>query len=132
LTSDAPKQAIWYGLYNEINDMVGILGVIHFPSLNKRLKKCSRLVILPDYQGIGLGVKFLEEIAKIYKKQNFDFAITTTAKNLVNSLCKNDNWMLTRYGIKKPYHKNLKLFCGIPPRECVTYTFFCKKQHVKR
>ena len=75
--------------------------VIHFPCKNKKLKKCSRLVILPDYQGIGLGSKFLKEISKIYTDQGYDFAITTTARNLVNSLCKSKDWLLSRYGKEK-------------------------------
>lgn len=29
-----------------------------FQPLNKKIKRVSRLVILPDYQGIGLGTKF--------------------------------------------------------------------------
>lgn len=106
---------------------MGIIGVIHFPCTNKKLKKCSRLVILPDYQGIGLGTKFLKEVAKIYVEQNYDFAITTTAKNLVNSLCKNDNWILSRYGKCIESEEHTKRMGGLRTRNAKTYTFFIKK-----
>jgi len=125
LTAAANKSSICYGLYNEIDEIIGIICVLHFPCTNKRLKKCSRLVILPDYQGIGLGSKFLDEVAKIYILQGFDFAITTTAKNLVSSLCRNKNWMLTRYGKEKPSLAHAE-FIGALPRNAKTYTFFAK------
>jgi|GEM_PF-4489574 len=83
------------------------------------------MVILPDYQGIGLGIKFLEEIAKMYMKQGFDFAITTTAKNLVNALCKNEEWILSRYGKDVASEAFIKKFRTLP-RGVITYTFFAK------
>ena len=50
------------------------MGVIHQPhSINTKIKRVSRLVILPDYQGIGLGTKFLNEMAKYYSKQGCIF-----------------------------------------------------------
>lgn len=64
-----------------------------------------RLVILPDYQGIGLGTKFLNKIAEIYN--DFDFTIITSAKNLINALNKDENWYFKRYGRKK-FNKSMK------------------------
>lgn len=54
---------------------------------------------MPDYQGVGLGVAFLNEIAKIYK--DYDFRITTSAKNLIYALNNHNNWRLEHYGRKK-------------------------------
>jgi ABC-type lipoprotein export system ATPase subunit/GNAT superfamily N-acetyltransferase len=50
-----------------INDEVaGFLSVLHFPHPKvKNLKKVHRLVILPDYQGAGFGIKFLNEIGNL-------------------------------------------------------------------
>lgn len=59
---------------------------------------------MPDYQGIGLGTKFLNKIAEIY--EDYDFIITTSAKNLINALNKDDNWYFKRYGRTK-YNKTL-------------------------
>lgn len=64
-----------------------------------------RLVILPDYQGIGLGTKLLNKVAEIYT--NFDFTIITSAKNLINTLNKDENWYFKRYGRKK-FNKSMK------------------------
>lgn len=62
---------------------------------------CSRLVILPDYQGIGLGIKFLTIIAEKYKKMGFEFDIITSAKNMIMGLSKNKKWRFARYSVNK-------------------------------
>ena len=62
---------------------------------------CSRLVILPDYQGIGLGIKFLTIIAEKYKKMGFEFDIVTSAKNMIMGLSKNKKWRFTRYSVNR-------------------------------
>jgi GNAT superfamily N-acetyltransferase len=72
-----------------------------YAKMNIKMKRCSRLVILPDYQGIGLGTKFLNVIAEYYKKQGFDFSIVTSAKNMIYALRKSDKWVMIRYGVSK-------------------------------
>ena len=113
------KAAVCYGLYKE-NKIIGFLGVLHQPHpINKKIKRVTRLVILPDYQGIGLGKMFLNAIAEIYKNEGFDFSIKTSAKNLIFALKKDENWVLKSFdyskdkcrdynGIKKTYRKNCK------------------------
>lgn len=83
-----------------INDEVaGFLSVLHFPHPKvKNMKKVHRLVILPDYQGAGFGIKFLNEIGKIYKKQKQRFNIMTSAPSLINALKKTKEWNCVRYG----------------------------------
>lgn len=75
------------------------MGILHQPhGKNKKIKRVSRLVILPDYQGIGLGYKFLNMIAEHYYKKGFDFSIVTSAKNLIMKLNKSQNWICQRIG----------------------------------
>lgn len=83
----------------------------------------TRLVILPDYQGIGLGTKFLEAIAKLYIKQGYDFSIVTSAKNLISALSKKKNWCLIRYSKNTKEQLNNKW----KTRKVVTASFFYKK-----
>lgn len=98
LTHDLNNSAQCYGLFDGEN-IVGFCAITHFPHpRNKKLKHCHRLVILPDYQGIGLGTKFLSEIAKMYVKQGFDFSITTSAKNLMRGLNRREEWICQHYG----------------------------------
>lgn len=91
-----------YGLYDD-NNIVGFMGVIHQPHpINKKIKRVSRLVILPDYQGIGLGTKFLNFMAEYYTKQNYDFSIISSAKNIISSLRRSDKWIMYAYAKSKP------------------------------
>jgi GNAT superfamily N-acetyltransferase len=65
----------------------------HFPHPVRSYRKVHRLVVLPDYQGLGLGTLFIEELAK---RSDKPFAITTSQPSLIWSLRKKDNWLLTR------------------------------------
>lgn len=56
------------------------------------------MVILPDYQGIGLATKFITEIAKYYKNLGYEMSINTSAKNMISALNKNSEWILFNYG----------------------------------
>ena len=91
-----------------INDEVaGFLSVLHFPHPKvKNLKKVHRLVILPDYQGAGFGIKFLNEIGKIYKIEKNRFNIVTSSPSLIYSLKKNNLWNCTYYG-RNTSHKGV-------------------------
>ncbi|HEP5208921.1 TPA: GNAT family N-acetyltransferase, partial [Streptococcus pyogenes] len=86
LNGDIVRAARCFGLYDD-DKIIGFIGVIHFPHpKNKKIKRVTRLVILPDYQGVGLGTRFLKSVAEIYSCQGFDFRIVTSAKNLINAL----------------------------------------------
>ena len=62
--------------------------------INAKIKGVSRLVILPDYQGVGLGSKFLDSVANLYVDQGWDFVIRTSAKNLIMKLYHSKNWAM--------------------------------------
>lgn len=86
-----------YGVYDDDN-IVAFMGVIHQPhGVNKKIKRVTRLVVLPDYQGIGIGRKFLNAVARKYKKLGYDFSIVTSAKNLIKALNADHEWVLQKY-----------------------------------
>nr|DAU66708.1 MAG TPA: acetyltransferase domain containing protein [Caudoviricetes sp.] len=88
-------------MYDE-NKIVGFAGILHQPhGVNKKIKRVSRIVILPDYQGIGLGYKFLNFLAKYYSEQGYDFSIVTSAKNFIYKLYNSPKWQLRRLGFSK-------------------------------
>lgn len=66
--------------------------------MRKGWKRIHRLVVLPDYQGIGIGTKFIKEVAKIIDKEGYNVNLTTTTPSLVHALKKDKNWCLIRYG----------------------------------
>lgn len=83
-----------------INDeLAGFLSVLHFPHPKaKNIKKVHRLVILPDYQGAGFGIRFLNEIGYIYRKEGYRYNIMTSAPSLIHALKKRKQWNCVRYG----------------------------------
>lgn len=104
--------------------------MLHQPNgYNTKIKRVSRLVILPDYQGIGLGTKFLNIIAKHYFDQGYDFEIITSAKNLIYSLNNNNNWVLKRLGqVKMNKSHKCKIDFNRQTRQCKTASFFYKEK----
>jgi GNAT superfamily N-acetyltransferase len=59
--------------------------------------RVSRLVVLPDYQGIGVGKKLLNFIAELYTSQvNLPFYLVTSNPQLVKGNL--DHWKVRRVG----------------------------------
>jgi len=59
--------------------------------------RVSRLVVLPDYQGIGVGKRLLNFIAELYSSQTkMPFYILTSNPQIIRGAMK--NWTVTRFG----------------------------------
>lgn len=99
MNSDLMAGAECYGLF-EGNEQIGFCAVRHMPHpKNPRIKMVSRLVILPDYQGIGLGGWLIDSIGKLYTDKGYDFRIVCSARNMVYRLAKDPKWRTCRYNI---------------------------------
>jgi ABC-type lipoprotein export system ATPase subunit/GNAT superfamily N-acetyltransferase len=59
-------------------------------------KRVSRIVVLPDFQGIGLANRFMEMICGALKHQGFRTYITTSHPSLIRSLNGSGNWSMSR------------------------------------
>lgn len=83
---------------------------MHQPNrYSAKIKRCSRIVILPDYQGIGLGTRFLNVVADYYVSRGFRFHIKTSAKNMIYALKKDERWALRSYGTTTKTSKKCKI-----------------------
>lgn len=109
-------------------------GIIYFP-MKKGAKRVHRLVVLPDYQGVGIGTKFIKAVAKIVQKEGFELNLTTTTPALVHALKRDPEWVLARYGrscnisaleriAPKEKHINLKSACS---SKRITFSFWYKE-----
>ena len=77
--------------------IVGFIAVLHFPHPTaKNIKRVTRLVVLPDYQGIGVGKALLNYVAELYHKKGFRMTITTSHPSLNKSM--KFPWRLIRQG----------------------------------
>tara|TARA_R110002072_G_scaffold283225_1_gene446734 strand:+ start:1002 stop:1319 length:318 start_codon:yes stop_codon:yes gene_type:complete len=81
--------------------------------MRKGWKRIHRLVVLPDYQGIGIGVKFINEVSKHYKDKGWNVNLTTTTPSLIHVLSRGKDWLLKRVGrVKNTLAKNMVKYYG--------------------
>lgn len=105
------------------DEICGFCSVLHFPHPHiKNLKKIHRLVILPDFQGLSVGIFFLTQIAKLFVS-DFRITITTSAPSLVLSLKNNPDWKTIHIGRLKPNKTTMKSFCKTSSVSRITITF---------
>lgn len=106
MNTELATAAKCFGVYDGDN-IVAFMGVLHQPhGRNKRIKRVTRMVVLPDYQGIGMGYKFLCIVGKLYREQGFDFSIVTSAKNLIMKLSHSDEWAMYRLNFQNVSNSN--------------------------
>lgn len=84
------------------------MGVVFQMSHSKRrIYRISRLVVLPDYQGCGIGKRFLECVAQRYIDEGNRFTIVTSARNLSCALARSRKWKMKRHCKKPPSGNNI-------------------------
>lgn len=93
------------------------------------------MVVLPDYQGIGIGTAFENYTSQIYADKGWRVNVTTTTPALVHALVKSDRWSLFRAGRQKStwdnttaarYRKGAKQMAALGKSKSnnrVTYSF---------
>jgi GNAT superfamily N-acetyltransferase len=65
--------------------------------MRTRYYRVSRLVVLPDYQGIGVGKRLLNFVAELYASQTkIPFYILTSNPQIIRG--RMENWRITRVG----------------------------------
>ncbi len=65
--------------------------------MRARYYRVSRLVVLPDYQGIGIGKRLLNFMAELYTSQTkLPFYILTSNPQIIRGSMK--NWRINRIG----------------------------------
>lgn len=110
------------------NEIVAMCAVLPLPSGTiANAWRIHRLVVLPDYQGLGIGIKFLEEICKIFTQNDLSIYIRTSHKKLYNHCNKNKNWVATnRNASVCPPQTNLPSWKIIPDRLAYSYKYIGK------
>jgi energy-coupling factor transporter ATP-binding protein EcfA2 len=96
LSNELNKSAqIYIGV---INDQPAVLLAV-LPLINanvRNARRISRIVVLPDFQGIGLATKFMNAIAGGLKTQGLLTYITTSHPALIRALNYSDKWEMIR------------------------------------
>ena len=102
LTADLPKacrcyMAVWNG------EPVAFCGVMAQYG-TKNLWRVSRIVTLPDYQGVGIGAAFLEGVGDLYLDEGLRYIITASHPAIREHCARSPKWRTT--AIKKIGSKN--------------------------
>lgn len=102
LTEDLNKAATNYlVLWNE--QPICFIGVLPFPGVgDEKTRRISRIVVLPDFQGLGLGKSILNYISSLYAKNESIMYIRTMSPALGLALAKDNNWIATASNLKIP------------------------------
>ena len=88
---------VYVAFVNE--QLAGFISILHFPHPKvKNIKVVHRLVVMPDCQGIGIGVRLLEYIGKKYINNKYRYKITTSAPSLINYFKRSKDWICRAYG----------------------------------
>lgn len=82
---------------------VAFIGILPFPHGSlKSAFRVSRLVVLPDFQGLGVGFKFLNYVSSLYVAEGMRMYIKTTNPGLGEKLVSSPNqWKETSVSQKK-------------------------------
>ena len=79
------------------NEPVAWCSIIHFPHPKvKNFKRIHRIVVKPDYQGIGLGGRFMSVISKDYIKEGWRIRLVTSSPSFIHGLSASKNWIMVR------------------------------------
>jgi GNAT superfamily N-acetyltransferase len=75
---------------------IAFIAVVH-THMKARYYRVTRLVVLPDFQGIGVGKRLLNFTAELYTSQTkIPFYILTSNPQLIRG--NRGNWRIMRYG----------------------------------
>jgi GNAT superfamily N-acetyltransferase len=87
--------------------LIAFIAVVHI-HMRARYYRVSRLVVLPDYQGIGVGKRLLNFIAELYTSQTkTPFCILTSNPQIIRGSM--ENWKITRYGHASKGKENTRI-----------------------
>ena len=89
-----PQARCYTALYKD--KPIAFIAVVQ-THMKARYYRVTRLVVLPDYQGIGVGKRLLNFVAELYTSQTkIPFYILTSNPQMIRGNMK--NWRVARFG----------------------------------
>ena len=100
-----PHARCYCAIYQE--KPIAFIAVVHI-HMKARYYRVTRHVVLPDYQGIGVGKRFLNLIAELYVSQTkVPFYILTSNPQIIRGNMK--NWKIARFGHASKGHDDTRI-----------------------
>jgi GNAT superfamily N-acetyltransferase len=111
--------ALWDGAPTAFCATVSLLG-------RKNRRRISRIVTLPDYQGIGIGMSLAETVAELNRQQGFRLNITASHPAVIAHCRSSPKWRAV--GVKKTGSRSAdkfaKYYRGSAGRAVVSFEYF--------
>jgi GNAT superfamily N-acetyltransferase len=110
--------ALWEGVPVAFCAMVSLIG-------RKNHWRISRIVTLPDYQGVGIGMSVAEAVAELHVREGNRVNVTASHPSLIAHCRRSPRWKLV--GVKKTgahvSGKFIKNYRGSTGRAVVSFEF---------
>ncbi len=122
LTADLHKGAKCYALWVH-HQLAAFAGVLHRPTAARDIEGVSRLVTLPDYQGLGLALALVDQLGAAFKAVGKRLHTYPAHPSLVRSFDRSTVWSLVKRpgmtGTNRTSHTAGKL----GGRPCATFCY---------
>jgi GNAT superfamily N-acetyltransferase len=109
--------ALWEGVAVAFCATVSLIG-------HQRRWRISRLVTLPDYQGVGIGMRLAETVAELHGAQQERVNVTASHPSLIRHCLRSPRWR--RVGLSKggrPGRRFIANYRGSPGRSVVSFEY---------
>jgi GNAT superfamily N-acetyltransferase len=109
--------ATWNGVPVSFCAMLPLMG-------RRRHWRISRVVTLPDYQGIGIGMRVIEAIGDLYLAEGLKFSVTAAHPALLTHCRRSPQWVLRRvkkFGIART--SRVAAYRGSPGRVVASFEY---------
>lgn len=117
LTEDLNKAANCF-LVLWCNKPVAFLSTLELPGMGFKAKRLTRTVVLPDYQGLGIGGKVTEYLASLYKKEGYITYSRTINPALAKARQNSKNWLVKMVSNKLEANGKYNNFVNRPSYSC--------------
>ncbi len=128
--SDEEKRLGFFESYLAIWADRAVAFVAVLPMTGKRnYRRISRLVVLPDYQGVGVGSGVLESVCDLYRADGIRMGITTGHPGMIRRLWRSPKWRTLKLcpvgnaGSRRRFHKTGRRDSGSLGRCVVTFRY---------
>jgi len=124
LTAELNKAATCWCLFVD-DHPAAFAGVIHRPHPARHdIKGISRVVTLPDWQGLGLAMALCDELGGLYKARGWELRMYPAHPSFVRSFDRSPVWRLRkRPGVFSPATGRTGVVKGGGGRPCAVFSF---------
>lgn len=123
MSAQLHKAARCYGLWVN-NSLAAFAGILHFPHPKvDNIKSISRLVCLPDFQGLGLAFVLMETLGGAYKAIGYELRAYPAHPSFIRAF-KQSHWSLKKQpGIHSPKNCSTSTAPVGKSRPCAVYAY---------